>query len=83
MFRGSLVALLFDKTLRLNTTTVSDAAALTLMSADIDRIGTGLRELHELYSSWIELALALWLLKRLLGVAMAASTIFVTRMASR
>jgi ATP-binding cassette subfamily C (CFTR/MRP) protein 1 len=77
MFRGSLLTLIFDKTLRICTSAVSDAAAVTLMSADIERIGSGLREMHELYSSVIELGLALWLLERLLGVAMAASTVFV------
>ena len=77
MFRGSLVTMIFDKTLRTCPSAVSDATAVTLMSADIERIGSGLREMHELYSGVIELALSLWLLERLLHVAMAASTIFV------
>jgi ATP-binding cassette subfamily C (CFTR/MRP) protein 1 len=47
------------------------------MSTDIERIGSGLREIHEVYSSIIEVTLALWLLARLLNMAMIASTVFV------
>ncbi|KAJ5185124.1 hypothetical protein N7491_007004 [Penicillium cf. griseofulvum] len=77
MVRGSLVTLIFDKTLRMSTSVVSDSAAITLMSTDIERIGSGLREIHEVYSSIIEVTLALWLLARLLNFAMIASTVFV------
>ncbi|KGO71820.1 ABC transporter, integral membrane type 1 [Penicillium italicum] len=74
MVRGSLVTLIFNKTLRMSTTAISDTAAITLMSTDIERIGSGLREMHELYSNFTEVALALWLLARLLNVATIAST---------
>ncbi|KAJ5885116.1 hypothetical protein N7495_009626 [Penicillium taxi] len=77
MVRGSLVTLIFDKTLRMSTSVVSDSTASTLMSNDIERIASGLRETHEVYASIIEVTLALWLLARLLNMAMIASTIFV------
>lgn len=77
MIRGSLVTLIFNKTLRMSTTAISDTAAITLMSTDIERIGSGLREMHELYSNFTEVALALWLLARLLNVAIIASTAVV------
>lgn len=77
MIRGSLIPLIFDKTLRVSASAVSDATAVTLMSADIERIGTGLHEVHEIYSSVLELALALWLLYRILGLAMIAPAVFV------
>lgn len=44
------------------------------MSADIDRIGLSLQIMHETYASLIALGISLWLLWRLLGVSMAAST---------
>ncbi len=50
---------------------------MTLMSADIDRIGLSMEDVHELYAGPLELGLALWLLYRFLGVAMSASTAFV------
>lgn len=77
MFRGSLISLIFSKTLRMSATKISDAEAITLMSADIDRIALSLELVHEFYSSFIEIALSMWLLYRLLGVAMAASTAHV------
>ncbi|KAH0593670.1 hypothetical protein MHUMG1_08420 [Metarhizium humberi] len=39
MFRGSLITIIFGKTLRLSASAVHDAEAITLMSADVDRIG--------------------------------------------
>jgi hypothetical protein len=79
MVRGSLVTFIFDKTLRMSTSVVADSAAITLMSTDIERIGSGLREIHEVYASILEVAIALWLLARLLNMAMIASTVFVFR----
>ncbi|KAJ5085777.1 P-loop containing nucleoside triphosphate hydrolase protein [Penicillium argentinense] len=75
--RGSLVAMIFNKTLRMSTSTVSDASAITLMSTDIERIGYGLRDMHEIYSNFTEVVLALWLLARLLKLATLASTLVV------
>ncbi|KAJ6082006.1 hypothetical protein N7499_006880 [Penicillium canescens] len=77
MVRGSLVTMIFNKTLRLSTSAVSDAAAITLMSTDIERIGFGLIDMHEIYSNITEVALALWLLARLLNIATIASTVIV------
>ncbi|CAG7924068.1 unnamed protein product [Penicillium olsonii] len=77
MVRGSLVTLIFEKTLRMSTSAVADSGAITLMSTDIERISGCLREIHEVYCSLIEIAVALWLLARLLKVAVISSTIFV------
>ncbi|KAJ6187634.1 hypothetical protein N7519_002542 [Penicillium mononematosum] len=61
----------------MSTTAISDTAAITLMSTDIERIGSGLREMHEVYSNFTEVALALWLLARLLNIATIAPTVVV------
>jgi ATP-binding cassette, subfamily C (CFTR/MRP), member 1 len=50
------------------------------MSADIDRIASGLPIIHELYASIIETALALWLLFNILGVAVAAPALWIVGM---
>ncbi|PIA92043.1 ABC transporter C family member 13 [Cercospora beticola] len=70
LYRGSLVALIFDKTLRMPTAHLDNAEAVTLMSADIDRITSSMHVLHELYASFIEAGLGLWLLYDFLGLAM-------------
>ncbi|KAJ5950082.1 hypothetical protein N7454_001666 [Penicillium verhagenii] len=77
MVRGSLVSMIFDKTLRMGTSAASDASAVTLMSTDMERIGDGLLDMHETYSNFAEVVLALIFLTRLLGVATIASTVLV------
>lgn len=77
MFRGSLITLIYNKTLTEFSSAAPNAEAITLMSADIDRIGGSFHFLHEWYASLIELGLAMWLLYRYLGTAMAAPTAFV------
>ncbi|KAF9890446.1 hypothetical protein FE257_005851 [Aspergillus nanangensis] len=78
MMRGSLVPLIYRHTLRLDLGSVKDSAALTLMSVDIERITSGLRYVHEIWASPIDVALAIWLLKRQIGVAaVAPASIFI------
>lgn len=56
---------------------MTDASAVTLMSTDIERIGSGIRQIHETYSNFVEVAIALWLLARILKLATIASTLVV------
>lgn len=77
LYRGSLVTMIFGKTLRIDASSISEAEAITLMSADIDRIGSSMSLIHELYASAIELGIALWLLYRLLGIAIFAPIVWV------
>lgn len=82
MWRGSLVTLIYNKTLSVSTSTIADAEAITLMSADIDRIGFSMEILHEAYACLIELGIALWLLWRLIGLAVVAPILWVCRKTS-
>ncbi|KAG6119070.1 hypothetical protein E4U13_007997 [Claviceps humidiphila] len=77
MFRGSLIHIIYGKTLRLDARAVLDAEAITLISADIDRISLGMQTMHDSYASVIELSLSLWLLSNLLGIAVVPPTIFI------
>ncbi|KAM5429329.1 hypothetical protein McanCB56680_000032 [Microsporum canis] len=72
LYRGSLVTFIFEKTLRIDSTSDDNAEAITLMSADIDRIGYSMTLVHEIYAGFIEIAIALWQLHRLLGIAVVA-----------
>lgn len=70
MVRGCLVSAISWQTARLNLLAVSDPkAAVTLMSADVERITDGLRPLHDFWASIIQIGIALYLLKRQMGVA--------------
>ncbi|KAI9848831.1 MAG: hypothetical protein M1837_006347 [Sclerophora amabilis] len=72
MVRGGLVSIIYRRTLDLSTTALDDSASVTLMSADVERIGTGMRYMHEAWASVVDIGLALWLLQRQLGLASAA-----------
>ncbi|KUM61871.1 hypothetical protein ACN42_g5227 [Penicillium freii] len=67
--RGTLVLLIFRKSLELQK---SDMAPLTLMSTDVERIIQGLHYVHESFVSFFTFSVALWLLKRQLGVGAIA-----------
>ncbi|KAL8747798.1 MAG: hypothetical protein Q9190_000370 [Brigantiaea leucoxantha] len=69
MARGGLVSMLFAKTSTLKADAVDSAASLTLMSADIERITNGWQTMHEVWANVVEVALAIYLLQRQLGVA--------------
>ena len=67
--RGGLISIIFDKSLRLDGFDLNTSMAMTLMSADIDRIAIGLKSIHELWANIVEVALGTWLLERQVGIA--------------
>ncbi|EXJ85589.1 hypothetical protein A1O1_05954 [Capronia coronata CBS 617.96] len=74
--RASLVSLIYYKTLSVSIPTAQDSSAITLMSTDVERSGTGLRFIHELWASPIDIGLSIYLLERQLGPASAAPGVF-------
>lgn len=79
MVRGSLVSLLFSKTIALSAASAvsQGSAALTLTSTDVERICSSFEVLHEIWANPIQVAIAIWLLERQLGVACIAPVIVV------
>ena len=67
MFRGAVASLIYAKTLKLRAGVYDEAAALTLMSTDIDRIVVSLQSINEIWARVIEIAIGIWLLERQLG----------------
>ncbi|KZL77916.1 ABC multidrug transporter [Colletotrichum tofieldiae] len=67
--RGGLVSLIFTKSLRLDAATAGKAKAITLMSTDIDSITSGVKDLHEIWASILELGVAVYLLNLQIGAA--------------
>ncbi|RCI13536.1 hypothetical protein L249_5547 [Ophiocordyceps polyrhachis-furcata BCC 54312] len=65
--RGGLIALIFAKVVELEA--AEDSAAVTLMSTDIDGITGGLQDIHDIWASFIELGLGMFLLERQVGAA--------------
>lgn len=61
--------MIYKKTVHLDTACAKDGAAVTLMSTDVDGIATSIREMHEIWASVVELAVAVYLLERQIGPA--------------
>ncbi|KAL4884486.1 putative ABC transporter [Aspergillus karnatakaensis] len=77
MIRGGLILLIYDHTLTLNVASPSKNDSYTLITADIERIVSGLRSLHETWASIIEIGLSLWLLETKIGVSAVAAAMVV------
>jgi ATP-binding cassette subfamily C (CFTR/MRP) protein 1 len=77
MTRGSLVGAVYKKTTQTTLSVTGESAAITLMSADVERIRLGFLNLHEFWANTIEVAIATWLLERQLGLAFLAPLVVV------
>jgi len=66
------VSTIYHKTVNISGNALDPSSAVTLMSADVERVGTGMRWFHELWASSLDIGLALWLLERQLGIASVA-----------
>lgn len=70
--RGIVVTAVYTKSLTLDSTKLADNAALTLVSADVNRICNSLKEIDQLFATPIEIFVAMYLLTRQIGVACIA-----------
>jgi ATP-binding cassette, subfamily C (CFTR/MRP), member 1 len=61
--------LIFKKSLELDAKEAKDNDAVTLMSTDIEGIASGIKDMHEIWASIIELAVPVYLLARQVGPA--------------
>ncbi|KAK2036799.1 ABC transporter [Colletotrichum somersetense] len=77
MVRACLATAVYRKTVRAKISTTDSSAALTLMSADIERIRVGFMQFHEFWANPIQVALACWLLQRQIGAAFVAPIVVV------
>lgn len=69
MVRGAIVSMVYKKACTLNLKDADPAESVTLMSADVERIVQGWQTMHEMWANIAEIALAIFLLERELGVA--------------
>lgn len=69
MVRGILVTTIYRKTTNVSIVDLDDAAAVTLMSIDVERIVAGLAMMHEIWTTILQIGVSLFLLYRLVWVA--------------
>lgn len=67
MYRGGLVSMIYKKTLGLKTVSVKDNAPVTLMSTDMDNIIAAGESLHDMWASFLDLPIGIYLLYRQVG----------------
>ncbi|KAJ5209119.1 ABC transporter integral membrane type 1 [Penicillium cf. viridicatum] len=67
LFRGTMISLIYDRTLTLQDDLFAESAALTLMSTDIDSIIEHLENFNDVWARTIEVAIGTWLLERQMG----------------
>jgi ATP-binding cassette subfamily C (CFTR/MRP) protein 1 len=77
MARGCLVSAVYAKTTKLPSLAGDDAAAITLMSTDIERVTMGMEKIHDVWADLVQVSLGCWLLQRKLGSAFLAPVIVV------
>lgn len=77
MARGCLVSAVYEKTLETQILAGDDAAAVTLMSTDIERIAAGMENMHDMWANILEAGLGCWLLQRKLGFAFLSPVIVI------
>lgn len=76
--RGALAAAIYQKTLTTSKDLFEESKAVTLISADTERITNAMKNLHEFWAESIQVVVALWLLQRQLGVAFVVPLIVTT-----
>jgi ATP-binding cassette subfamily C (CFTR/MRP) protein 1 len=69
LVRGTLIAVVYSKTLDLALNTGNTSSSSALMSVDVERICACLVNLHELWADIIEVGIAVYILERNIGVA--------------
>lgn len=67
LFRGTMISLIYDRTLTLQDDLFAESAALTLMSTDIDGIIEHLENFNDVWARTVEVAIGTWLLQRQVG----------------
>lgn len=78
MVRGNLVDIIYDKTLLIDASVAKQSAALTLMSTDVERVANGFEVFDALWASPFEVAIAMFLLYREIGLAFLVPVIIST-----
>ncbi|KAH7182283.1 putative ABC multidrug transporter [Fusarium flagelliforme] len=77
ILRGCLATAIYARGAELQAGSDQDSASVTLMSADLERIRLGLRNLHDMWAGVIEVGISSWLLYNQLRLAFLAPIILV------
>lgn len=77
LVRSCLVSAIYMKTTELDSTKLDDAKAVTLMSTDVERVMSGMLDLHEYWANALQIGVTCWLLYLKLSAAFVTPLIIV------
>lgn len=75
--RGYLISTIYDTVLQQESANDNQNNAMTLMSTDVEQICLTLKNLHEIWATFLELCIATYLLERQMKVACIVPLIIV------
>ena len=64
-----MISLVYQHTVQTREVDLGDINGLTLMGADVERIILGLRSIHEVWASLVDISIAIYLLEKQVYVA--------------
>ena len=67
--RGGLISLIYQQTIQARSVDLGEIDGVTLMGTDVERIVGSFRSIHELWCSFLDIAVAIYLLERQVGLA--------------
>ncbi|KAK4500247.1 hypothetical protein PRZ48_008436 [Zasmidium cellare] len=70
--RGIIITAVHSKALTLDSSKLGDNTALTLISADVNRICSSLQDIDQIFAAPVEVGVAMYLLQRQIGVSCVA-----------
>ncbi|KGO51212.1 ABC transporter, integral membrane type 1 [Penicillium expansum] len=77
MMRASMIDMMFRHVTVMRDSDIESSTPVTLMNADIERISSGFRYVHDVWACIVEIPIALYLLWRQLGIASVAPIVVV------
>lgn len=75
--RGGLIALVSEYTMATRSADVGEITGVSLMSTDVERIVDAMRTFNEVWGSFVDIAIACWLLQRQLSLACLAPILLI------
>jgi len=70
--------MVYEQTTQLKAVDLEDAAAITLVGTDVERIVTGFRSIHEVWAAPLDIAIAVYLLERQIFIACIVPAVIAT-----
>jgi hypothetical protein len=67
--RGGLISLIYQQTVEARSVDLGEIDGVTLMGTDVERIVGSFGSIHELWGSLLDIAVAVYLLERQVGLA--------------